>query len=130
MQALSLKNRAGKSPMEEFACPEFAKGLGLRVPRHKVRLGQLPTPLIQWHAPHHGSDAAKSVTIPDGAKVEMWVKRDDLSGLELSGNKVRKLEFLLAEALEQEMDTVITIGGIQSNHCRAVRVLSCQCGEP
>lgn len=50
---------------------------------------------------------------------EIWVKRDDLTGLELSGNKVRKLEFLLAQAIERGADTIITCGGIQSNHCRA-----------
>ncbi|CAI7773198.1 unnamed protein product, partial [Closterium sp. NIES-53] len=48
--------------------------------------------------------------------------RDDLSGMELSGNKVRKLEFLLADALAKGADTLITIGGIQSNHCRATAV--------
>ena len=47
------------------------------------------------------------------------IKRDDTSGLELSGNKVRKLEFLMAEALAGGHDCVVTIGGIQSNHCRA-----------
>lgn len=44
--------------------------------------------------------------------------------MELSGNKVRKLEFLMADAVEQQADTVITIGGIQSNHCRATTVAS------
>jgi len=50
---------------------------------------------------------------------QLYVKRDDLTGLELSGNKVRKLEFLLAEALAVGADTVVTCGGVQSNHCRA-----------
>lgn len=50
------------------------------------------------------------------------MKRDDLSGMQLSGNKVRKLEFLLADAVEQGADCIITIGGIQSNHCRATAV--------
>jgi D-cysteine desulfhydrase len=49
----------------------------------------------------------------------IFVKRDDLTGLELSGNKVRKLEFHLAEALAAGGDTVLTCGGVQSNHCRA-----------
>ncbi|KAJ9546059.1 hypothetical protein OSB04_025766 [Centaurea solstitialis] len=49
-------------------------------------------------------------------------KRDDLSGMQLSGNKVRKLEFLLADAVAQGADCIITIGGIQSNHCRATAV--------
>lgn len=47
---------------------------------------------------------------------------DDLSGMQLSGNKVRKLEFLMADAVAQGADCIITIGGIQSNHCRATAV--------
>lgn len=50
------------------------------------------------------------------------MKRDDLSGMQLSGNKVRKLEFLLADAMAQGADCIVTIGGIQSNHCRATAV--------
>ncbi len=50
---------------------------------------------------------------------EVWVKRDDLTGLGLSGNKVRKLEFHLGAALEAGCDAVVTCGGVQSNHCRA-----------
>jgi 1-aminocyclopropane-1-carboxylate deaminase/D-cysteine desulfhydrase-like pyridoxal-dependent ACC family enzyme len=49
-------------------------------------------------------------------------QRDDLSGMQLSGNKVRKLEFLLSEAVAQGADCVITVGGIQSSHCRATAV--------
>jgi len=60
--------------------------------------------------------------------LEIWVKRDDLTGLGLSGNKVRKLDYLLAEALSQGCDTVITTGGIQSNHCRATAVAARQIG--
>lgn len=55
---------------------------------------------------------------------EVWLKRDDLSGMQLSGNKVRKLEFLMADAVAQGADCIITIGGIQSNHCRATAVAS------
>ncbi len=54
--------------------------------------------------------------------VEVWVKRDDLTGLGLSGNKVRKLRHLLAEARALGATCVITCGGIQSNHCRATAV--------
>lgn len=50
------------------------------------------------------------------------LQRDDLSGMQLSGNKVRKLEFLMADAVKQGADCIITIGGIQSNHCRATAV--------
>ena len=48
----------------------------------------------------------------------LLIKRDDQTGLALGGNKVRKLEFLVADALAQKADTLITLGGGQSNHCR------------
>lgn len=58
----------------------------------------------------------------------IWVKRDDLTGAALSGNKVRKLEFVVAQALADGCDTLITCGGVQSNHCRATAVIAAQLG--
>ncbi len=58
----------------------------------------------------------------------LWVKRDDLSGCLLSGNKVRKLEFIIAHALAEGCDTLITCGGVQSNHCRATAFAGAQLG--
>ena len=56
-----------------------------------------------------------------GGQVEIWAKREDCnSGIAFGGNKVRKLEYLVADALEQGCDTLVSIGGIQSNHTRAV----------
>ena len=55
---------------------------------------------------------------------EVWVKRDDATGGAESGNKVRKLEFLLADAIAKGAKTVVTCGGIQSNHARAT-ALTC-----
>ncbi len=49
---------------------------------------------------------------------EIYIKRDDLLGLAAGGNKTRKLEFLVADALAQGADTLITVGAVQSNHCR------------
>ncbi|MCG8425037.1 MAG: D-cysteine desulfhydrase [Proteobacteria bacterium] len=49
---------------------------------------------------------------------KLWIKRDDLLGLAAGGNKTRKLEFLVADALAQGADTLITTGAVQSNHCR------------
>lgn len=49
---------------------------------------------------------------------EIWIKRDDLSGGAAGGNKTRKLEFLVADAIAQGCDTLITVGAPQSNHCR------------
>ncbi len=50
---------------------------------------------------------------------DIFVKRDDFTGIECSGNKVRKLEFVAAYALQEQCDVLITCGGIQSNHSRA-----------
>jgi D-cysteine desulfhydrase len=60
--------------------------------------------------------------------VELYVKRDDLTGLLESGNKVRKLEFLVGEALERGADTLVTCGTLQSNCCRAVAAVSARLG--
>jgi D-cysteine desulfhydrase len=59
---------------------------------------------------------------------ELWVKRDDQTGLALGGNKTRKLEFLIADALKKEADTVITVGAAQSNHCRQTAAAAAQVG--
>lgn len=60
--------------------------------------------------------------------VELWVKRDDLTGLLESGNKIRKLEYLVGEALAQKADTLITCGTLQSNCCRAVAAVAARLG--
>jgi D-cysteine desulfhydrase family pyridoxal phosphate-dependent enzyme len=73
----------------------------------RCRLGFFPTPLSEMKrlSRHLGGP-------------HLWIKRDDLAGLALGGNKTRKLEFLMAEALAQGCDVVITAGAAQSNHCR------------
>jgi len=58
----------------------------------------------------------------------IWVKRDDLTGCATTGNKVRKLEFTLARARAAGADTLITAGGLQSNHCRATALLGARLG--
>lgn len=56
-----------------------------------------------------------------GSSVEIWAKREDCnSGIAFGGNKVRKLEYLAADALAKGCDTLVSIGGVQSNHTRAV----------
>ena len=76
----------------------------------QIHLAQLPTPV----------QPLRRLSKKFG--VELYVKRDDLTGIALSGNKIRKLEFVLADALAQKADTVITCGGGQSNHCRATAI--------
>ncbi|WP_185230652.1 D-cysteine desulfhydrase family protein [Teredinibacter franksiae] len=58
----------------------------------------------------------------------IWIKQDDCTGSANSGNKLRKLEFVIADALEQGCDTLITCGGVQSNHCRATALAGAQLG--
>ena len=60
--------------------------------------------------------------------VEIFFKRDDFTGSELSGNKIRKLEFLMADAMAKGADTVLSCGGAQSNHCRAVALAAIRAG--
>jgi len=62
--------------------------------------------------------AALASSCPGGRGPQVWIKRDDLLGLFPGGNKTRKLEFLVAQALAQGADTLITCGAPQSNHCR------------
>src|ERR671933_662931 len=64
-----------------------------------------------------------------GGKVEIWAKRDDCnSGLAYGGNKTRKLEYLVADALAQGFDTLVSIGGVQSNHTRQVAAVAARLG--
>lgn len=58
----------------------------------------------------------------------IYVKRDDQTGTEYSGNKVRKLEFSVKEALDRNCNVLITCGGIQSNHCRATAAVAAKLG--
>ncbi len=70
----------------------------------RLKLGIFPTPLVKL----------ENISAKYGKNI--WIKRDDLCGVALGGNKVRKLEFLLADAKAQGCDVVFTTGGAQSNH--------------
>jgi 1-aminocyclopropane-1-carboxylate deaminase len=64
-----------------------------------------------------------------GGEVELWAKREDCnSGLAYGGNKVRKLEYLAADAIAQGCDTLVSIGGVQSNHTRQVAAVAARLG--
>lgn len=84
-------------------------------PKH-IQLARLPTPIeplinlsAQWN-------------------VDLRVKRDDLTGMELSGNKIRKLEYLLQDAIDRQCDTIITCGAVTSNHARATAIAARKLG--
>lgn len=59
---------------------------------------------------------------------QIWIKRDDMTGLATGGNKARKLEFLMADALQNNADTVLTFGALQSNHARMTAAAACKLG--
>jgi len=82
----------------------------------RIELTNAPTPLL----------ALERLSRELG--VELWIKRDDLTGLLESGNKIRKLEFLLGEARAQNADTLITCGRLQSNCCRTVAAVAARLG--
>ncbi len=58
----------------------------------------------------------------------LYIKRDDQTGTEISGNKIRKLEFAIKEAMDQGCDTLVTCGGLQSNHARATAAAAAKLG--
>lgn len=76
------------------------------------------TPFVTPIEPLPRFSAELAATCPGGVGPQVWVKRDDMLGLVPGGNKTRKLEFLVADALAQGADTLITAGAPQSNHCR------------
>lgn len=86
-----------------------------RFPRY--RLGHFPTPL----------ERLDRLTAALGGP-EIWIKRDDCTGLASGGNKTRKLEFLLPEALAQGADILVTQGATQSNHVRQTAAAACRAG--
>lgn len=85
----------------------------------RVRLATTPTPL-EW-GPLVGSR---------GSSVRLWVKRDDLTGLGMGGNKARKLEFLMGAARAAGAGSIVTVGAAQSNHCRMTAAAGAILGMP
>jgi len=84
--------------------------------RHPLLFGPSPLHPLERLSDHLG-----------GAR--LWAKRDDCnSGLAFGGNKTRKLEYLVAEALANGCDTLVSIGGVQSNHTRQVAAIAARTG--
>lgn len=83
----------------------------------RVQLAHLPTPLevLPRLSKHLGGP-------------EIWVKRDDCTGLATGGNKTRKLEFSMGEAQDLGADTIVTVGAVQSNHVRQTAAAACKLG--
>lgn len=88
-----------------------------KFPRYSLTFGVTPIEKLERLSAHVGG------------KVEIYAKRDDCnSGLAFGGNKVRKLEYLIPDAIAQQCDTLVTIGGIQSNHTRQVAAVAAKIG--
>src|SRR6476661_6548397 len=83
-------------------------------------------PLLFGPSPVHRLDRLSEHL---GGQVEIWAKREDCNcGLAYGGNKTRKLEYLAADALAQGCDTLVSIGGVQSNHTRQVAAVAARLG--
>ncbi len=82
----------------------------------RIRVGHFPTPLEPMPR------------LSDALGVEIWIKRDDCTGLSTGGNKTRKLEFLMAEAQALRADVVMTQGATQSNHARQTAAFAAKLG--
>ena len=88
-----------------------------KFPRHPLTFG--PTPI----------EPLPRLTAALGGQVEIWAKRDDCnSGLALGGNKLRKLEYIVPDVLASGADTLVSIGGVQSNHTRQVAAVAAKLG--
>jgi 1-aminocyclopropane-1-carboxylate deaminase/D-cysteine desulfhydrase-like pyridoxal-dependent ACC family enzyme len=97
-----MSSQSGHDPFENVGFPP------------RIELTTTPTPL------------ERGGPLPSGA--QLWVKRDDLTGLGAGGNKARKLEYLCAEALAHNADCLVTVGAAQSNHCRMTAAAGARLG--
>src|SRR5262245_64266991 len=99
---------------EEILTQSMATALPAGLKR--LRLATLPTPLEA--APRLGAALG----------IKLYVKREDLSGYGLGGNKLRQIDFILADALARGHDAVVTTAGLQSNFCRALAAAAAKTG--
>ena len=86
----------------EYDPPEWARSV-TEPPNRRLAMALTPTAIEPWRIPPN--------LLPADCQTKIFVKRDDKTGVGLSGNKVRKLEFLIADAVQQGCDCVVTIGG-------------------
>ncbi|SDZ07764.1 1-aminocyclopropane-1-carboxylate deaminase/D-cysteine desulfhydrase [Tindallia californiensis] len=88
----------------------------MKLPKRKA-IANVPTPIFE---------VKRSLGETEGLR--FFIKRDDFTGLEYTGNKIRKLEYILPDAMEKGAQVLITCGGQQSNHCRATAAIGAQMG--
>ena len=127
--------------LSEYSAPEWCLDRGFTaIPTHRVKLAQLPTPIHRFQLPQANAGDTEEDGIESSMLrgIDVFIKRDDMTGSDASGNKVRKLEFLMADCLrggegggqrnKAVFDSVVTVGGVQSNHARATAVVARQLG--
>ena len=98
-----------------WKAPEWVPD-NIESPKSKAKLANTPTPIEPWDL--------RSL----GFEFPIFIKRDDLTGAELTGNKVRKQEFLLADAINKGCDSIIAWGPATSNHCRTTALCCARMG--
>ena len=86
----------------------------VHTPTTKAKFANVPTPIEPWGLQFSGKN--------------FFIKRDDLTGVDLTGNKVRKLEFLASDAVKNNCDTLIAWGAATSNHCRTTAICAAKMG--
>ena len=124
IESIQIHSKAIRIPSQfhPFTAPQWASTYFHedKIPRYKLSLANLPTPIDQIFPCPDSFLTGHILNSFKEFNTTLLVKRDDCSsGVELGGNKIRKLEFLLADALEKKAKKIVTIGGEQSNHCRA-----------
>eukprot|EP01137_Pigoraptor_chileana_P007453 Opistho-2@53084 len=112
---MSANVRLPASHLYPYVAPEWARHLKC-IPSRRLKICQTPTPIREWRLPNVPPEFC------------LHIKRDDLTGSATGGNKIRKLEFLLADAVAQNAKHIITCGGVQSNHCRATVAAASELG--
>lgn len=90
--------------------------ISLNLPKRHL-LAHLPTPIEKMNSTFSSDEGPC-----------LYIKRDDYTGCEFSGNKIRKLEYILPQVIDTEQTVLITCGGIQSNHCRATAAVASRLG--
>jgi len=105
--------------LKKWVAPEWVPKNIPTLPKSKVKLVSGITDIEPWYFETFNEA---------NPNVELFIKRDDNTGATLTGNKVRKLEFLLSDALENKADAIITCGMATSNHCRTTALACAKLG--
>ncbi|XP_072027714.1 uncharacterized protein [Amphiura filiformis] len=112
-----MDTKAREQLLVKYNAPAWMNTLS-NIPSHRIKASMENTPIERWYLPG----------IPE--EFEVYIKRDDLTGCVLSGNKVRGLEFIFAEAIQQGCTTLCSAGSTQSNMVRTLASMASSLGMP